>query len=112
MTKDQISAQATQIINQINDQRRTETLTTVSRIANDDVFLKAANITRDQVAQAAQNKGISQEQVIQLLRNKYSTKARPSVRGTAPAEAPEGDVGSTNAPEPQINIPEQSEDDQ
>lgn len=113
MTPDQVKNQATQIIDQINQQRRATALTTVSRIANDDVFLQSANITRDQVAEAAKNKGITQDQVIQLLRNKYAAKPRnvPIVRRMAPADAAD-EAGSTKAPAPVINLPQDTDTEQ
>lgn len=101
MSKEQLGNQADQIIDGINQKRRTDALSIVSRTTNDDVFLQATGYSREQVAATAKNRGISQEQVIQALRQKY-TKKRPGagpIKGLAPA-VEEGDTTGIPIDEP------------
>lgn len=83
MSQQQLGNTADLIIDGINKQRRTDALGAIARSTNDDVFLQATGYSRDQVKQTAANRGISEAQVIQTLRDKY-TKKRPQVRSVAP----------------------------
>lgn len=91
MTPDQLSNQANVIIDKINQSRRSDALSTVSRIGSDDTFLKSLGYTQEQVAIAAKNKGISPQAVVQALRGKYAKttkRARPVARVGAPVDEP------------------------
>lgn len=88
MTDQQLSNQANVIIDKINQSRRADALSTVSRIGSDDTFLKSLGYTQEQVAVAAKNKGMTPQAVISALRGKYtktSKRARP-VANVAPED--------------------------
>lgn len=106
LTLQQTSDKADMIMDQINKERRTEALSIISRTSNDDTFLQATGYKREDVAATAQKYGISQQQVIQELRNKYGTNPRRSkrVQGVAPAD---DRVDTSNG----INIPAPPPDD-
>ena len=116
MTPEQIKTQAGGVIDQINAQRRTQALTTVSRIGSDDTLLKATGYSRSDVAETAQKYGISPDEVIQNLRAKYA--ARPGSAPVNKARAmsnPENSDGiSISGPSPKsgptININEDEHD--
>lgn len=93
MTDAQLNNQAGVIIDKINQQRVATMKATVAKVGDDSAFLKTLGYTDADVAQAAKNKGISREQVIQALRGKYKSKgARPApVTGRQQEDDSEGD---------------------
>lgn len=74
LTPQQLNMQADGVVDEINKQRRDEALSIISKTTNDDVFLQATGYTREDVAATAQKRGLSQEQVIRALRDKYKKK--------------------------------------
>lgn len=80
MTDQQLNAHAGAIIDKINKQRVDNMKATVAKVGDDSAFLKTLGYTDAQVQEAAKNKGISVQQVIQALRSKYRTnlvRAKP-----------------------------------
>lgn len=101
LTPQQLSSQADGIIDVINKKRRADALSIVSRTTNDDVFLQVTGYTRADVATTAQKRGLSQDQVIQALRDKYAKKRGKTVTKVAPADDTSNASGiSINAPAP------------
>lgn len=88
LSKQQLSSQADGIIDQINKKRRNEALSIISRTTSDDVFLQAAGYSRADVAETAKARGITQDQVIQAMRDKFTAKPRRAkpVKGVAPED--------------------------
>lgn len=88
MTDQQLANNADQIIDKINQTRRSDALSTVSRISSDETFLNSLGYTQEQVAIAAKNKGITPQAVVQALRGKYtkSHKRAAKVMNVAPME--------------------------
>lgn len=111
LTPQQQKAQAGQIIDQINQQRRTQALTTVSRLGSDDALLQSAGYTRQDVQETAQKYGTTPEAVIQSLRQKLAAQPRnPKMGKMQPSVDPNEDIGSTKPSAPAININEDEHD--
>lgn len=72
LTDQQLNNQAGAIIDKINQQRVTNMKATVAKVGNDSAFLKTLGYTDAQVQEAAKNKGITPQAVIQALRSKYA----------------------------------------
>lgn len=113
LTQSQLQDQANTIIDGINKQRRSDALAVVARTTNDDTFLQATGYTRDQVTQTAKNRGISESQVIQSLRQKYAGPTRKKTI-IGPAQDDKGSDGAIqlNGPNPNADIPEEDDTDQ
>ena len=101
MTPQQVNNQAGAIIDKINKQRLQNTQSVLSRIGDDGAFLKTLGYTQEQVQQDASAKGMSYQQGIQALRNKYSKSPKrlaPSTR-----VAPQSDLSSDTSDGIRIN---------
>ena len=114
-SQQQYANKADEIVQQINQERRQHALSIVSRTTNDDVFLQATGYSRQDVADTAAKRGLTQEQVIQALRDKYAKKQKRPGRVSAvrpDAEAPVQDEGGIrlDAPPPDEEFIEDGEE--
>jgi len=102
MTDAQLSNQANQIIDQVNKQRRGAAQSTLQNLqGSDTAFLQGLGYTPDQLAYTAQKHGMSQQQVIQMLRQNAAKK--PATRQAQPLDTGD-DIGSTKSPSPDPGI--------
>lgn len=94
--KAQLSNAATQIIQQVNNQRRQNAQQTINGVVNDSDFVKSSGYTMDDVNETAKNRGISADEVILRMRANVGTKARAkqtavkSIKGGGSESSDEG----------------------
>ena len=118
MTAEQLKAQAGQVIDQINAQRRQQALTTVSRIGSDDALLQSAGYTRQDVQDTAAKYGTTPDAVIQQLRSHYAAKrGQQPVKGVSSGpsggdEEPDSAGIRINSPAPPSMEPENDDSEE